>query len=198
MLEEQHHGPFAFLAFHPVADKPIVDYVQQGTLSSDSRNIMTLFTLDKEARVATQLDKKSLIGVGVDFDTSSHRAYDLVQALFENQAAPPLPGIAFFARFTIESDVVYASLQGLKEVTEVSNRLRKLFSLADQAWRTSQAKGRDFADDLAVLLEQEKLPFIRTGQTSLRQWLIRAYRLVLEHGSDIVSAIGTIGGLVGG
>ncbi len=190
ILEERHDGLFAFLAFHPGVDKSIAKYVREGTLSSDSGpKIMTLFVLDKKARRATTVNEQSLAEVGVELDTTVHPAYEVVRFLFESKVPPPLPGIAFFERFTTESDVVYVSLQGLKEVGEIHGRLGSLFNLAERAFQSSQETDHAFADELAYRVEMAKLTVYRTGRTSVRQWLVRSVQFIGRYGKDIVSLL---------
>src|SRR5215472_10903514 len=92
LLEQQHRGPFAFLAFHPEADRPITEYIQQGSLASDSGpNILALFTLSGEATFPTRLTPSSF-GDWLEIDSSSHPSYQLIRFLFEPEPVPPLPG----------------------------------------------------------------------------------------------------------
>lgn len=185
-LERAHSGRFAFLAFHPAADAAVAAYVRTGTLSDDSGDVFTLFTLDAEARWPVKIDQASF-GAWLDVEPSTHPAYHLVRMLFAPKPAPPLPGVAFFGSLSGEDEPVFASLQSLADETAVRERLRTLFSVAQGAL---SKRDRPSADALAVALEQRQLPFERGGRTSMHQWLIRALRYLDENKSDLVSAVG--------
>jgi hypothetical protein len=185
-LEQAHPGRFAFLAFHPAADGPVTDYVRRGTLSDDSGDVFTLFTLDAQARWPVKIDHTSF-GEWLDVEASTHPAYHLVRMLFAPKPAPPLPGVVFFGSLSGEDEPVFASLQGLDSETEVRERLRTLFSLAHGALDN---RLRPSADALAVALEERRLPFERGGRTSMHQWLIRTMRYLDENKGDLVSAVG--------
>lgn len=185
-LEQAHPGRFAFLAFHPAADEAVAAYVRGGTLSDDSGDVFTLFTLDVQARWPVEIDHKSF-GSWLNVEPSTHPAYHLVRMLFAPKPAPPLPGVAFFGSLSGEDEPIFASLQGLVDETAVRERLRTLFAVAQGAF---DRRGRPTAKALAVALEQRRLPFERGGRTSMRQWLIRTLRYLDENKGDLVSAVG--------
>jgi hypothetical protein len=193
-LERAHPGVFAYLAFHPTADRAIADYVQEGTLPGDSGpHLMVLFTTSVRATWPIELTKVAVELPFLDVQTNMHPAYEAVRELFDPRVPPPLPGIAFFRSFTGEHDVVYVNLSDCDDATEVRQRLRSLCSSAESAYQGSEGKRhRDFADDLATSLEADRLEFMRTGRIALRQWLIRTYRFAEQHAGDIVSAVGLI------
>lgn len=191
LLEERHKGLFAYLAFHPRTDEAIVAYMMKDTLSSDSGpNILVLFTLDGDAKWATAINENSF-GKWMNLDTTIHPSYQLIRILFANKPVPPLPGIAFFERFTTNREPVYVSLQGLKSEAQVLETLRTIFSLAEHAFIKSKEKpGTSFADSFSVELQKKKLQYYKLGPTSMMEWLVKAYQTVLDNKGDIVSAIG--------
>lgn len=191
LLEKHYNGLFAYLAFHPASDQIIVDYVRKGTLSSDSGpNILVLFTLDSEAKWTKAINEKSF-GQWLKFDTSNHPSYQLVRVLFANKRVPPLPGIVVFERFTTNREPVYVSLQGLSDEQQVRETLRTVFSFADYAYRNTREKpGSSFADIFSVELQKKNLPYHKMGSTSMMEWLVRAYQIVLKYKGDIVGVIG--------
>jgi hypothetical protein len=192
-LEDAHPGFFSYLAFHPTADATITDYIKVGTLPADSGpNNMVLFTLDAQATWPT--DVKTVLPElpFLDIDRTTHASYAAVRYLFEPKTPPPLPGIAIFRRFTGEHDVIYADLSGLSDRNDVTARIRAVLACAEKAFTRSEQKERDFADELAIVMEKVNLPFIRTGRVAMRQWLIRVYRFTEEHIGDLVSAVGLI------
>lgn len=190
VLEECHDGMFAFLAFHPAVDSGLVAYVRSGTLASDSGpNILTLFTLDAQARWPTSITNSSFES-WLALDTSSHPSYEMIRILFEPQTVPPLPGIVFFDSFALETKAVYVNLSDGAEEQAVRTYLREWFALADKAWRDSKTKSADtFANRLSVALQAKNLTYFVTGRTSIREWLVQGMRFVEARGADIVAPI---------
>src|ERR1017187_538639 len=109
-LEDAFDGIFAFLAFHPRADQPIVDYVQAGSMSSDSgRHVLVLF-ISEAARWPTSVTERS-VRAWLELDLATHPSYELMEALFKGSTPPTPPGVAFFSRFTDSLEPVFVSLQ---------------------------------------------------------------------------------------
>lgn len=51
-LDQQHRGGFAFLAFHPVSDKSVREYVADGTLGDDAgTHILAPFLAGEEVTI---------------------------------------------------------------------------------------------------------------------------------------------------
>lgn len=188
LLESKHKGLFAYLAFHPNSDPQIVDYIKQGTLSSDSgSNILVLFTLDSEAKWATPISSTSF-GAWLNIDNTLHPSYELVRIMFNKNTVPPLPGIVLFEKFTGQREPVYVSLQNYATVYEVNKALRTIFSLADSTFKKSRTNG-NFEDLLGLELQKNKFIYQKTGKTSMAEWLVKAYQVVKEHKGDIVNAV---------
>ena len=190
LLEASHGGMFAFLSFHPAADSGLVSYVRSGTLASDSGpNILTLFTLDSQARWPMSITKNSFESWLV-LDTSNHPAYKLIRSLFEPETVPPLPGIVFFDSFVSETRAVYVNLSDSPEEQVIRTYLRRWFSIADKAWRDSKTKsGTTFASRLSVALDGKKANYFVTEPTSMREWLVRALHFLETGEGDIVAPI---------
>jgi hypothetical protein len=180
----------AFLAFHPVTDQPIADYVRTGVLSADSGpNILVLFALDQPASAPVPIEADSFAS-WLELDTSSHPSYEIIRLLFDTGVVPPLPGIVFFRAVGDKTDALYVELTGLKSVNEVQSRLRDVFALADEVGRKSTPK--QFGDQLGIKLSSRKIPYRRTQHVSVREWLIRAFQIANDHLGDIVSVAGLI------
>lgn len=188
-LDAQYAGVFAYLAFYPATDQPIVEYIKQGSLASDSGpRILVLFTLDSQASSATSLPQNAF-GSWLQLDASEHPSYRLIRTLFGQKATPPLPGIAFLPQLTGEHEVAYVPLQGLSDAAAVRDKLRTLFSVADHTYqelRGDQPRSQ-FTDRFAVQLQKDRVPFETSGSTSLSEWLVRGYQFVGDHAGDIVS-----------
>ena len=109
-LEAKFPGLFAYLAFHPQVDQPIVDYISAGSLPSDSGSqILVLFVLDQSAKWPLPLTKKSF-GGWLEVDRGVHPSYEIIKMLFQGHPTPPLPSIAYFERFTVEREPIFVSL----------------------------------------------------------------------------------------
>jgi hypothetical protein len=180
---------FAFLAFHPWADSAVLDYVEGGTLASDSGpDIMVLFTVAQDASMGSDIDQSSFAD-WLKIDAGEQPSYVMIRELFEPASVPPLPGIAFFERFTSPSEVVYFDLASLDR-DAIRQRMREIFSLAGRAARVNREQpGRSFADVLAVSAQRERRPFARSGPVSMRQWLVKSYQFAGDHFGDIVSVV---------
>jgi hypothetical protein len=178
----------AFLAFHPAADTAVTDYVRKGTLADDSGpRLLVLFTLDTQISVPVAVDGQSF-GSWLEIQPATHPAYQMVRFLFNGRPEPPLPGLAFFQGLASESEAVYVPLHAAAEERDVRILLRTVFSIAGHA-----AANSDRLDDLCVGLRRQRIDYLRTGRTSVREWLLRGYRLTQEHRGEIVSAIGLFG-----
>lgn len=179
----------AFLAFHPKTDTAVTEYVKNGTLSSDSGpNILTLFTLDTEATWPTPITDQSFTS-WLDVEVSNYPAYQMVRMLFEPNQVPPLPGIVFFRSFNSKREAIYIALQELDDVKAVQKRLRVLFSLADEIVRKTK-KPDDIQSELAVALQEHRIAFSKTSNTTMSEWIIRSYQFLGDHLGDIVSVVG--------
>jgi hypothetical protein len=189
-LAEQSPGILAYLAFHPVADTPVADYVKNGSLSSDSGNrILVLFTADKADWTPGYIDAAAVMAVpGVTIESGIHPSYTMIRLLFEPAPSPPLPGIAFFKGFSADAEAVYISLAGLESSLQVTERLRTVFSLVTEVGYPAPV-GK-FADKVSVALQKRRLPYVRSGSKSLREWFVRGYQVIYDHRSDIVAVAG--------
>ena len=188
-LESQFDGLFAFLAFHPRIDQTIVDYIQAGSMASDSGSrILVLFLLDQPAQWPVPITKQSF-GSWLELDTSVHPSYELVRTLFEGSTPPPLPGIAFFDRLSDLREPVFVGLQNLTTKEQIRTRLQTVCGLATTAYSKHGHRYDRFANDFCVELELQKVPYVRAGRTSMRSWLIKAFRVAWQHKGDIVSVV---------
>jgi len=113
--------------------------------------------------------------------------------LFDTKTPPPLPGIIFFDTFAEETEAVYVGMADLASEQEVRKVLRRWFALAANAWQDSVRKPRGtFADRMSAALLAERAHYVRTGKTSMREWLIRSFHLLQDQKSDLVTIIAAI------
>jgi hypothetical protein len=189
LLDNEHDGVFAFLAFHPVADEAVAAYVAERTLASDSgAHTLVFFTLEAEARRGGRANRAA----GFVLDDGLHPAYEAVRLLYEPAAPPSLPGIVFTPELFGPADVIFVPLTELDGPAAVRERLREVFALAEAAWRRS---GRDgFPAALATSLLARQTPYDRRERTSAREWLIKGYQVAIKRGADLVTLIGALKG----
>jgi hypothetical protein len=188
-LEEAFGGVFAFLAFHPSADAAVIEYLESGTLESDSGpNVLVLFTQSRNADTPKQLSSEAFTE-WLEVRSEQLPAQGLIRGLFEPGYVPPLPGLLVFDSFTEQGEAVYFDLSSDARVEEVRSSLRPIFALVDKAARSRIGRRRAFADRVAVAAQRAKLTHRRSGRVSMRQWLVQAYQLVGEHAGDIVAPL---------
>jgi hypothetical protein len=190
-LEQQHHGIFAFLAFHPRADVFIADYIRGGTFASDTGpHVLALFTLDADARLPVPL-AKTAFDSWLEVDTDEHPAYKMIRILFEPKIPPALPGIVFFGTFTGNDGAVYVPLEHCLDETSVRTELRGLFALASHV--ANEIKDRTkFSGKMAASLQSKRLTYFQSSNLSMRQWLIKSYQFAVDHKADIVAALSVV------
>jgi hypothetical protein len=190
LLDNEHDGVFAFLAFHPVADGAVAAYVRERTLASDSGvHTMVFFTLDAGERRGGRANRAA----GFVLDDGLHPAYEAVRLLYEPAAPPGLPGIVFTPELFGPADVIYVPLTEMDGPAAVRERLREVFVLVEAAWRRG---GRDgFPDALATSLLARQTGYDRRERTSAREWLIKSYQFAVKRGADIVTFIGALKGV---
>lgn len=188
-LDFEHQGVYALLLFHPTADAAIAEYVSgSGALASDSGpRILVFFTLGIPARVPVRLPVWSR-DPWVELDRDVHPSYAILRSLFAPKAPPALPGILFLSRLDIDEESVYVPLAGIHDGSEARERIAAALSIADQAMG-KKLRPKKFTDDLSVSLLRARVPYVRTDNTSTREFIIRAFRIVARHKGDIVTAV---------
>jgi len=174
---------FAFLAFHPMADAPVREYIGSGALLADSGpNILVFFVLDEDASAPVPIGDGAFKS-WVELSASSIPAYQLVRFLFEPAPVPPLPGLVFFSELARRGEAVYVPLAD----AAVQRTMRTAFSLADHAVRTKPRQ--EALDSLRVALRREKIKYMATTSMSLAEWLVRGYQYISSHAWDIVTLL---------
>jgi hypothetical protein len=190
-LERMHSGYFAFLAFHPSVDATVESYLQEGSLPADSgSSAMVLFTTEETPTVSYSFASQELSGITVS-DHENLPSRVALRYLFDGEP-PALPGLAVFASFLAQADVVYFSLSGLTTASDVRLRLQKVFEAATKAWEGCEGDREVFAGDLAVAARRRRLAFTRTGRRSMREWLVEVFQWLGTHRGDIFAVVGMI------
>ena len=168
----------------------MMHYIEAGSLPSDSgRELLVLFPVSEAVGWPEDLDEGALsVNIpGLKVDDDVHPSYEMLNLLFDPKPPPALPGIAIFRRFTDELEVVYVQIDGTADEAGVRAQVRKACSLVPAALSRSNSTGRAFSDTLAETFESARVPFVRTGRTSGRQWLIRSLRCLRSRGADIAT-----------
>lgn len=189
-LEKAHEGIFAFMAFHPGADKALTEYIGLGSLASDAGDyVLALFTLGTSAYRPRKIDFR-LLESTVAIDHGEHPAYDLVRFLFPKDLPPRLPGILFIEKFSSLTEPVFVSLEKSVAVADVVARVRLLFEMATRSYvKTKEDGSIDFVHDFSTRLAAGKIDYRRGEAASMTEWLIKGYYRVRQNLGDIVSVV---------
>ena len=185
-LEQMHDGLFAFIAFHPAADKLVTEYIKAGSLGADSgRHIFVLFTLDGNAHKPQRIDKNAFED-RIEIDDGEYPAYELVRGLFPNEAVE-LPGILFIQKFSKPSEPVLVSFRGQKTLEDLTALARQIFETGTSVYLNG-AQG-DFPEKFSIAMARKTIPYKRGGSTSMREWMVKAFYQARKNLGDIVTVV---------
>lgn len=190
-LERAHDGYFAFLAFQPSVDAPVLGYLVEGSLPADSgARALVLFTLAESATAQWMYADVALDALAIEgqADLPAQTALGL---LFGDKV-PPLPGLAVFGSFCSEDDAVYFYLDRAGTPADIRSQLRGILALADTAWQDCGGRRDRLADALALSAQRRKVRFARTGRRSMLQWLDLVVHWLDRHSGDIVAVAGLV------
>jgi len=200
-LDDRHRGVYAFVAFHPVADRLVSEYIDLGTLGDDAGPaIVALFLVTPEAPRVPREVHASDLQFGVTLTFEEHPAYDLVRFFFPSESTPRLPGIVFFDRLGAARSAIYVLLDA-KSKDQVMKLARKAFEAADRCVGRTPGldDGRlhlDF-DRFAAQLLKASLPYYRQGKKGLRAAAYLTGAWLNKNKSAIAAAIPKVAGLAG-
>ena len=140
-LDQSHSGAYAFIAFHPVADKVVAEYIGEGSIGNDAgSHILVLFlqgdNVPQEPRALFPGD--ALFGVNLSIE--EHPAYALANKFFPGATRPKLPGIVFFNRLFKTASSIYVVLEGTDK-EQIRAQCRTVFDAANQS--AEQTKEKD-------------------------------------------------------
>jgi|GEM_PF-2965878 len=189
-LEDTFGGIFAFIAFHPKTDQLIGDYLQQGSISSDSgQHIFVLFTMDVPAFKPIKLNSGAF-EKWITIDKSIHPSYQLIYSLFPNQSQPELPGILFISKFSSPDSPIFVSIGDMKTSNEVGSFFRKVFKTATKCFLETNGTTEKFTSKFGTSLAIEKIKYQHVGPTSMKEWLVKAFFIMKKNLGDIVTVVG--------
>lgn len=192
LLDREHSGVFALLAFDYATDTPVAEYLDDQLLADDSGITTMVFYLSESH--PRQAAGRQAVVPGMELDRSQHPAREALRLLFASTAQPAMPGIVFVPRLSQAGESIYVHLSGIGDKGAVRDRLQSCFTLAEQAYLAAGHKGFDarFGTDL----RRRQIPFERTGRASFPELLLRVYRFAIERQSDIFAAVSAFGGLL--
>jgi hypothetical protein len=191
-LQAMHKGLFSFLAFHPGVDGTIVEYVEKGSIASDSGTaILVLFFSAKDIRFPRAVTPKDM-NIGLDLDMNIHPAYEFVQWLFPTQIVPAFPGLVFMDRVYDVVSAIYIPIATHSSANDVATFCRSIFVLANGILKNRDAGEKPTLDSLSVALKMKGITYSRSGQASVGEWLAQAYTFGKKNGATIVSIIGKL------
>jgi len=183
ILTKKHAGLFAFLAFHPQQDSAVREYLEAQSVCSDAgATIMVLTMAAQPCGFAEDVTPELLVGkTAVRY--TRHPAYEVAEWMFPTGRRPLLPGLLIFDRVFDVRDALYVPLAGCENRKQVGDLCRKVFLLAEEAWSKDNAS---WIDRAAARLNEEKIDYQRTGDKSLREWLVNALQVVSKAGISLV------------
>ena len=82
---------------------------------------------------------------------------------------------------------MYVALKKLDSVERVAAACRELFSIAHNSFVNSTSN-RDTFNNFCFALAKKQIDYKRTGQVCFREWLIKAYQLVIKNKGNITTA----------
>ena len=189
-LQSLHRGLFSFVAFHPGVDTSVREYIEKGSIASDSGpNILVLFYSVKDIRFPRAIATKDLV-VGVELDMNVHPAYEFAQWLLPGQSLPSFPGLFFMDRVVDSIDAVYVPLAKHSTAQEVTDFCRSVFVLANQVLKERAVD--ESLDALSVALKRNGYEYTKTSDTTAREWLLTLYQFSKKHGATIASVISKV------
>lgn len=194
-LQEFYSGAYAFLAFHPMLDRPVVEYIRSGALSSDSGQGTLVLFLSVDELGLLKADQQVNLGIGITLDASVHPAYSFVRRVLDTGRTPVLPGVLFFDALIQRKAAVYVPFPKLGSAQEVGAFLRSLFQISDICFLGTEINEQRF-DEFCERLRAEKIAYDRSGSTSFGEWVVGAYQIALEHKADIVTVVRKVSGFV--
>jgi hypothetical protein len=193
-LDRQHRGVYAFVAFHPLADKDVVDYIADGSLGDDAgSHILALFLQADKVPQALREVRSSDPLFGISLSLEEHPAYALANKFFLGAARPQLPGIVFLNRLFEPVYSLYVMLEGANK-EQIRAQCRKVFDAANQSADKSKGSGDarvwrlDF-DRFAARLFELGVSYRRAGEKGVRSATFIAGAWLKKNASSIVVAI---------
>jgi hypothetical protein len=186
-----HDGIYAFLAFHPILHKEFTEYIASGAASSETgKSVLVLFLAPREYGTATRIDEAALT-VGVELDLTTWGAYELVRSALPVDKRRLLPGILLFDADLARHSIIYVPYSGGESSRDVSHFCQTIFGIAEACFLGS-VPSPDRYDELSQQLQRLGIDYVRSAQTSFAEWIIGAYRSVINARQDLALLVRTL------
>jgi hypothetical protein len=197
-LDNTHRGAYVFIAFHPLADKAVAEYITEGTVGDDAGTmILALFLVQPTAPRKPRNLKREDVQFGVALSLTEHPAYELARYFFPQAEMPRLPGLVFFDRLSQQKSSIYALIEGM-DTAQVRRQIRTGLEVGNRsivgAASDDNTSRLDF-DRLAAGLMEANLTYRRSGKKGLRsaRFIIGAW--VKKNSGAIAAAIPKLVGI---
>jgi hypothetical protein len=190
-LQAFHRGLFSFLAFHPTIDAPVAEYVEKGSIASDSGpKILVLFFAAKDMRFPRAVTAKDL-NLGVNLDQNVHPAYEFAEWLLPAKSLPKFPGLMFMDNVVESIEAVYVPIAKHSNAIEVADFCRAIFALANHI-KMKDPNEPFSMDSFSASLRLAGIDYTRSGKGSGNEWLVVAYQFAKKHGASIASVVAKV------
>jgi hypothetical protein len=190
-LQAFHRGLFSFLAFHPKIDATVAEYIEKGSIASDSGpRILVLFFSTKDIGFPRAVTPKDL-NLGIDLDLNVHPAYEFVEWLLPAKSLPQFPGLMFMDNVVESINAVYVPIGKHSNAIEVADFCRSIFALANHI-KMKDPNEPFSMDSFSASLKSAGLEYTRSGGASLGEWLVVAFQFGKKHGASIASVISKV------
>lgn len=191
-LDRQHTGAYAFLAFHPAADKNVGEYIGEGSLGDDAgSHILALFLGNSTPQIPREVRHSDPL-LGINLSLEAHPAYELANKFFPGDARPQFPGIVFFNRLWNVSSSIYVILEGADK-QQIQAQCRMVFDAAnrsaDKIKEGDEKMWRVDFDRFAGHLFDLNVSYRRAGKKGVRSAAFIASAWIKKNAGSIVVAI---------
>jgi hypothetical protein len=184
---------FALFAVDSRVDTAVDAYLELGTLADDSGpDVLALLLLGRPAPVPVPVDGDSFL-FRLRPEQGRHPAHEVVRLLFPDRAAPSLPWLILFNDLIGETSALFVPLDDCADRAGVVARLREVFACASAGARGREAADPRAVDAVALELTRRQIRYVRSGQRSMREWMLAAIRFVRTYRGEIAAAIRMLG-----
>lgn len=193
-VDQYHRGAYAFIAFHPVADNGVAEYIGEGSIGNDAgSHILALFLQGDNVPGEPRDVRSSDALFGINLSLEEHPAYALANKFFPGATRPQLPGIVFVNRLFEPTSSIYVVLQG-SDKQQIRAQCRTVFDAANRSAEKTTENGdakiwRIDLDRFAGRLFELGVPYRRTGKKGVRSAAFIASTWIKKNAGSLVVAI---------
>jgi hypothetical protein len=192
-FDSSHDGIYAFFAFHPGLDETVKEYLVSGAVASDSgRHILALFAVNELVYSPRPLNREWFDGL-VEIISDENVLFEVTRDLLGAREEVVFPGVLLVERLAVPVESVFVTFSQLKDKEPLPVFLRRVFVIAEAAYHKSRGStDKSFADCVSLGLAKEDIAYVRSGRTSVSEWLFKTLHLLRKFRADIVAAVGLI------